>query len=91
MKRPSAVICDGCDTLTRSWIDLAGRVICDTCDDHTRWCSCGLMLAGSARQIIAMAEVHWRREPCPWALHPTQPEEATCNPRSPSPATTAAA
>ena len=74
MKRPGAVICDGCDRLTHDWINLAGRAICDTCDDHTVWCGCGLMLAGSARQIIAMAEVHWRGYcTAPWVLHHADP------------------
>lgn len=84
-------VCDNCDRLASHVIMLAGRAICDTCDDHTRWCSCGLMLAGSARQIIAMAEAHWRRSDCPWSLLDTNPKEAACNPPLPSSATSAAA
>lgn len=45
----------------------------NTRDDHTRWCSCGLMLAGSTRQLVYMAAIHWAHSGCPWRLHLDDP------------------
>lgn len=40
---------------------------------YVRWCSCGLMIAGTARQVLDQCEVHWRRGHCAWVLHQTKP------------------
>lgn len=36
---------------------------------YVRWCGCGLMIAGTARQILDQCEIHWRRSGHPWVLH----------------------
>ena len=62
--KPPVIVCDRCDTLAYHWRPVGDRWLCESCiravDDHTRWCACGLLLAGSTRQILAMCEVHWR-------------------------------
>lgn len=40
---------------------------------YVRWCGCGLMIAGTARQVLDQCEVHWRRSDCAWVLHKTKP------------------
>ena len=64
MSRPPVIVCERCDTLARHWRTIDNQWLCEACiravDDHTRWCACGLLLAGSTRQILAMCEVHWR-------------------------------
>lgn len=40
---------------------------------YVRYCGCGLMVAGTARQILDQCDVHWRRSDCPWVLHETKP------------------
>ena len=62
--KPPVIVCERCDTLARHWRTVGDKWLCEACiravDDHTRWCACGLLLAGSTRQILAMCEVHWR-------------------------------
>ena len=63
-RRPRTIVCERCDTTTAHWRPVGNQWLCESCiravDDHTRWCACGLLLAGSTRQILAMCEVHWR-------------------------------
>ena len=63
-RRPKSIVCDACDHAATDFDHIGNDWLCRTCidraDDHTRWCGCGLMLAGSTRQILAMCEVHWR-------------------------------
>ena len=62
--RPPVIVCERCDTIAHHWRTVGAQWLCESCiravDDHTRWCACGLLLAGSTRQILAMCEVHWR-------------------------------
>lgn len=37
-------------------------------DTHMRWCSCGLMVAGTDIQIARQCEAHWLTSDCPWRL-----------------------
>jgi len=79
MTRPKRIVCDRCDHATTRWQAVGTDWLCWSCvmatDDHTRWCSCGLMLAGSTRQVVAMAAVHWLHTGCRWALLTTNPRE----------------
>ena len=76
-RRPKSIVCDRCDHAATDFDRIGNDWLCRTCidraDDHTRWCGCGLMLAGSTRQVVAMAEVHWRRGVCSWRLYVADP------------------